>query len=224
MAGGVDFEEEVEELRNVFSGFGAGQEDRGVGEEVEVALEVVQKSVNVVFFVGFIEVEFCDDDNNSLSSFDDLAGEGLVELGVGLGGVDEEGADVGLLNRGESAEGGELFDADFAFSGLSKAGGVEDFDLAFFVANGEAVDVAGGSLAGGDYCLLLLSEGVKEGGFADVGAADEGEGNPIVANRLFSGRVRSARRHGRATLTLGRSLRIPREKRFAIDLIKDGGF
>ena len=92
-----------------------------------------------------------------------------------FGGIDEQGADVGFFDGGEGAKGGEFFDANFALAGLAKAGGVEDFERAAVVTDLDAVDVAGGALAGGDKGLLFLAEGVEKAGFADVGAADEGK-------------------------------------------------
>ena len=46
---------------------------------------------------------------------------------MGLGGVDKQSADVGFFDGGESAEGRKLFYADFATTGFSETGGVEDF-------------------------------------------------------------------------------------------------
>ncbi len=208
---GVDFGGEFEEFSNVLAGFAAGNENGGVREEVEIALELVEDGVDVVCgagggeafgFVGnasmrilvdigtvgdasiesFVvvgigafsnEVGLGEDNDNSLSGFDDLAGEGLVEFGMRFGGVDEEGADVGFFDCGEGAEGGEFFDADFAFAGLTEASGVEDFDSAAVEFNFDAVNIAGSSLAGADDGLLFAAEGVEETGFADVGSADE---------------------------------------------------
>ena len=122
MAGGVDLGGELKELGDVLAGDAAGDEDGGVGEKVEILLELIEDMVGIRDKVGLSE-----DDNNALAGVDDLAGEGLVEFGVGFGGVNKEGADIGFFDGGESAEGGEFFDADFAFAGAAEAGGVEDF-------------------------------------------------------------------------------------------------
>lgn len=126
--------------------------------------------------VGVVdEISFCEDDDNSLAGVDDLAGERLVEFGMGFGRIDEEGADVGFLDGGEGAKGGKFLDANFAFTGLAEAGCVEDFEGAIMEADFDAVDVTGGSLTRADESLLFLTEGVEKAGFADVGATDEGD-------------------------------------------------
>ena len=86
-----------------------------------------------------------------------MAGEGLVELGVGFGGVNEEGADIGLFDGGEGADGGELLDADFTLPWAAETGGVENFNGALVVVEVDAVDVASSSLAAGDDGLLMTS-------------------------------------------------------------------
>ena len=165
----VDFSGEFEKFGDVLTGFGTGDENGRIRQEVEIAFEFVKDMVGVVDEVGFGE-----NDDNSLAGVNDLASEGLVEFGMGLGCVDKEGANIGFFNGGESAEGGEFFDADFAFAGFAKAGGVENFEGAVVEANFDAVDIAGSSLAGADERLLFLAEGVKKTGFADVWATDEG--------------------------------------------------
>ena len=122
MAGGVDLGGKLKELGDVLASDAAGDENGGVGEEVEILLELIEDMVGISDKVGLGE-----NDNNALAGVDDLAGEGLVEFGVGFGGVNKEGADVGFFDGGESAEGGEFFDADFAFAGAAEAGGVEEF-------------------------------------------------------------------------------------------------
>lgn len=112
--GGVDFGGELEEFGDILTGFAAGNKNGGVGEEVEVMFELVEDFIGVVDQVGFGE-----DDNDSLTSFDNLPGESLVELRMGFGGINEQSADVGLFDGGKGAQGGEFFDANFAFAGLA---------------------------------------------------------------------------------------------------------
>ena len=129
---GGDFGGEVEKFGDVGAGLGGGEEDGGEGEEVEVALEVVEDGVD--FGAGF-QIGLRQDDDDAFAGFGDFAGERLVELAVGFGGVDEEGADVGFFDGGEGAEGGELLDADFAAAWFAEAGGVEDFESGAVVFN-----------------------------------------------------------------------------------------
>lgn len=126
--------------------------------------------------VGVIdEVSLSQDDNNSLAGVDDLARERLVEFGMGFGRVDKEGADIGFFDSGKSAEGGELFDTNFAFAGFAEAGSVEDFEGAIVKTDFDAVDVAGRSLARADESLLFLAESVEKAGLTNIRAADEGD-------------------------------------------------
>jgi len=166
----VDFGCEFEEFGDVLAGFGAGDEDGGVRQEVEIAFKFVEDVVGVIDEVGLRQ-----DDNNSLAGVDDLASERLVEFGMGLGRVDEEGADIGLFDSGEGAEGGELFDTNFAFAWFAEAGSVEDFKGAIVKTDFDTVDVAGRSLARADESLLFLTESVEEAGLANIRAADEGD-------------------------------------------------
>lgn len=131
--------------------------------------------------VGVVD-EVClrEDDDNSLAGVDDLAGERLVEFRMRLGRIDEEGTDVGFLDGGEGAKGGEFFNTDFAFAGFAEAGGVEDFEGAVMKADFGAVNIASGSLTRADESLLLLTERVEKAGFADVWAADEGNFETVI--------------------------------------------
>ncbi len=166
----VDFSGEFEELGDVLAGFGAGDEDGGVRQEVEIAFKFVEDVVGVIDEVGLRQ-----DDDNSLAGVDDLASERLVEFGMGFGRVDEEGTDIGFFDSGEGAEGGELFDANFAFARFAESGGVEDFERAIMKTYFDAVDVASRSLARADESLLFLAEGVEKAGLTNIWATDEGD-------------------------------------------------
>ena len=91
--------------------FRAGDENGCVGQEIEIVFQFVENGVGVAD-----KVSLGEDDDDSLARLDDLPSEGLVEFGMGLGGVDEQGADVGFFDCSERAEGGEFFNADFAFA------------------------------------------------------------------------------------------------------------
>lgn len=170
MASFVDFGRELEELGDVLAGFGTGDEDGGVRQEVKIALKFVEDVVGVIDKVGLRQ-----DDNNSLAGVDDLARERLVEFRMGFGRVDEEGADIGFFDSGKSAEGGELFDTNFAFAWFAEAGSVEDFERAIMKTYFDAVDVASRSLARADESLLFLAEGVEKAGLTNIWATDEGD-------------------------------------------------
>lgn len=71
--------------------------------------------------------------------------------------VHEEGANVGFFDGGEGADGGELFNTDFAFAGFAQAGSVEDFESAAVEADFDTIDVARSSLTGADEGLLFLA-------------------------------------------------------------------
>ena len=170
VASGVDLGGEFEEFGNVMAGFGTGDEDGGVGEKVEITFELVKDMIGVVDEVGFSE-----DDDDTFAGVDDLTGEGLVEFGMRLGGINEKAANVGLLDSGEGAQGGKFFDTYFPFAGLAQASGIKNFQCLTMEFDFDTIDVAGGALAGADEGLLLLREAVKKAGFADVGASNEGD-------------------------------------------------
>lgn len=175
MASGVDFGGKFEEFGDVLAGFGAGDENGSVWEEVKITLELVEDMVGIID-----EISFREDDDDPLAGVDDLTSERLVEFGMRFGRIDEESTDVGLLDGGEGAKGGKFLNANFAFAGFAEAGGVENFESAIMKADFDAVDVAGSSLTRADESLLFLPEGVEEAGFADVWAADEGDFERIL--------------------------------------------
>ena len=115
MAGAVNLSRELENLGDVFAGNTRGHDDRCVWNKVKIIFKIVEDFVGVFM----VEVSLCDDENNTLSGVNDLAGEALVELGMWLGAIDEHAANVGLFDGGEAAEGGEFFDAYLAFAWLT---------------------------------------------------------------------------------------------------------
>ena len=148
----VDFGGEFEELGDIMPSSGAGDEDGGVGEKVEITFELVKDMIGVVDEVGFSE-----DDDDTFAGVDDLTGEGLVEFGMRLGGINEKAANVGLLDSGEGAQGGEFFDTYFPFAGLAQASGIKNFQCLTMEFDFDTIDVAGGALTGADEGLLLLT-------------------------------------------------------------------
>lgn len=134
------------------SGGAAGDENWSVRDKVKILLKFIKDLVGVVDEIGFGQ-----DDDDSLAGFDDLAGESLVELGMILSGVDEESANIGFLDGSESADGGKLFDTNFALAGFAEAGGIENFEGAIMKTNFDAIDVTRGSLARADEGLLFLA-------------------------------------------------------------------
>lgn len=97
-ARGVDLGGKLKEFGHILSGLAASDEYGSVREEVEIIFQLVEDFVGVIDKVGFGE-----DDDDSLAGFDDLSGEGLVELGMWLGSIDEESADVGFFDGSKGA-------------------------------------------------------------------------------------------------------------------------
>ena len=176
MASGVNLGGELENLRYVFTSDGARENDWRVWNEIEIIFEIVENFVAALAF----EVGLRDDKNNALPGVDNLASEGLIEIGMWLGAVDEHAANIGFFDGGEAAESAEFFDAYFAFARFAEAGGIKELNRAALVANLGAVDVAGSTGEVGNHGLLLFGERVKEAGFADIWAADERNLNAIV--------------------------------------------
>lgn len=82
VASGVNLGGKFKKFGDVVTGGGTGDKDGGVGQEIEIAFEFVKNMVGVVDEIGLSE-----DNNDAFAGVDDLAGEGLVKFGVGLGGV-----------------------------------------------------------------------------------------------------------------------------------------
>lgn len=176
MAGGVNLSGKLEDFRHIFTGNRACQNDWRVWNKVEVIFEIIEDFVAV--FV--LEVSLRNDENDALSGVDDLAGEGLVELGMRLGAIDEEAANVGFFDGGEAAEGAKLFDANFAFAWLAETSSIKQFDRATLVANFGTVNIAGSTGEICNHSLLLFGKRVKEAGFANVWTANESDFYAIV--------------------------------------------
>ncbi len=109
-------------------------------------------------------------------------------LGRG-GGVEDQEDDVGF---GHGFAG--FCDADgFGFvGGVAKACGVNEFYGDAFEGDAFGDEVAGGAGGGGDDGAVALDQAVEERGLADVGAADDGQGEAVaddaaVGEGLFEG-------------------------------------
>ena len=176
VAGGVDLGCELENLGHVFAGDGARQNDWRIWNEIEIIFEIVEDFVAALAF----EVGLCDDENNALAGVDNLASERLVELRMWLSAINKHAANIGLFYGGEAAESAELFDAHFAFAWLAEAGGVEQFNRAALVTDFGAVNITSGAGEVSNDGLLLLRKRVKEAGFADVWAANQGNLDAVI--------------------------------------------
>ena len=158
MASFVDLLCEFKDFGDVFAGKAGSHNNWRKWYEIEVIFEVVEDFVGL--FV--LEVGLGDDENNALAGLYDFAGKRLVELGMWLGTIDEEAANVGFFDCGKAAECGEFFDANFAFARLAEACCIEQLDSLTFVLELCAVNVAGGATEVCDDSLLLLCKRVKE--------------------------------------------------------------
>ena len=138
----------------------------------------------------FDEVGFGEDDDNSLcrrQRFD------RREIGRALSGARwhrRGGRRYRLLRWQRGCGGRRILDADFAFAGFAETGGIKDFKSAIMVANFDAVNITGSSLARADEGLLLLTEELKRLDLPTLGRPDEGDfrGGVVSVNHFLEAR------------------------------------
>ena len=88
--------------------------------------------------------------------------------------IDQQGTDVGLFDGCKCANSREFFDTDFSLARLPKSSGVKNFNSLAFELDANTIDVTSGSLFGADDGLLFLTKSIKETGFSNIWAANEG--------------------------------------------------
>ena len=98
-----------------------------------------------------------------------------VEGGDAFGGVEDEEGDVGGFEMLAGHDDGELLRHEVGLALAADAGGVDETEVVV-VAGDDFVDgVAGCSGDGADDGAVGAGEGVEQGGFADVGTANDGD-------------------------------------------------
>ena len=84
VTGAVDLGSELENFGGIFTSDGASEDDWRVRDKVKIVFKFVENLVGV----GVFEVGLGDDEDNALSSLNNLAGESLIEFRMRLGAID----------------------------------------------------------------------------------------------------------------------------------------
>ena len=121
------------------------------------------------------EVPLVDDDDDGAARLVGVAADVGVEGGDSVGGVEDEEADVGGLEMLAGHDDGQLLGHELGLALATDAGSIDETEVVR-AAGDDLVDcVAGGAGDGRDNGACAAGEGVEQGGFADVGTADDGD-------------------------------------------------
>ena len=151
-----------------------GEDDGDVVEGGDaLADELFELAVGVV--VLFDEVPFVDDDDDAFVVALDEGEDVEVLLLEALAGVEHEDAYVGDFDGADGAEDGVEFEVFGDFGFAAEAGGVDEVEVEAEEVVAAVDGVARGACDGGDHGAVLAGDHVDERGFADVGAADDGD-------------------------------------------------
>ena len=104
-----------------------------------------------------------------------IAADVGVEGGDSVGGVEDEEADVGGLEVLAGHDDGQLFGHEAGLALATDSGGVDETEVVRAASDDLVYGVAGGAGDGRDNGARAAGEGVEKRGFADVGAADDGD-------------------------------------------------
>ena len=118
-------------------------------------------------------IPLIDDDHAGAALFFDAAGQPLILLGDAIKGIDHQHADIGPLDRLETAGDAEVFGAVVDAAAAADAGGVQQLPGATLPFEGGVDGVAGGAADGTDDGPVLAADRIQQAGFTHVGAADD---------------------------------------------------
>ena len=154
---------------------GGGDEGRIVDEE-EFPAHLFLHFRHAVLARGIRveEVEFVHDDDAGFPFLRNDAGDTAVLLRDACRNVNDQQADVRPADGFFTAHGGEDFHGGVPPGARAHAGGVDQHVGLAVVQVGDVNGVAGGARHVGNDGALVLEDGVDQGGFARVGASNDG--------------------------------------------------
>ena len=154
---------------------------------------------------GVEQLPLVEDDQHRAAGGVDALGEALVLVGDALGGVDDEQGDVGLVDRGQGPHDREVLGAVVDLAAAAHAGGVDEADRPVVGVHDRVDRVARGAGHVVHHGAVVADEAVEQRGLADVGPADDRDGeDPVgfgvagaLAQRVLRRRLGLGRRAAR---------------------------
>src|SRR6185312_11734848 len=131
------------------------------------------------------QVPFIDAEDDGASALMRVAGDGGVQGDEAFAGIHDDEHDIGKADVAPSHDDAEFFRHFFRLAFAADASGVDKDEFRSVPFNRFIDCVTGGAGDGGDDGTLASGESVQESGFADVGAADNGNLD------AFGGRLRA---------------------------------
>ena len=128
-------------------------------------------------------VPLVDGDNAGLALLMRVAGDLGVLFGEAYRRVDHNDADTAALDSGQTAQDAVALDTALDLAALAQAGGIGKDELAVLVLYHCVDGIAGRTGFVGDDQTVLAQNMVDEAGFADVGAANDGNRDAVI--RVF---------------------------------------
>ena len=172
----------LKQFVDALTGLGADKDDGGIGHEAEVLLQLFAHGVHRVA-VLLDGVPLVDGDNAGLALLMRVAGDLGVLFGEAYRRVDHNDADAAALDSGQTAQDAVALNAALDLAALAQAGGVGKNELAVLVLHHRVDGIAGRTGFVGDDQTVLAQNMVDEAGFADVGAANDGNRDAVI--RVF---------------------------------------
>ncbi len=190
LALGCDLVDDVDAFADVEAGLGGGENKGAVVEEGDDgAEEGFGFGLGDAFF--FHKVPFVEDEDAGFVFALDERGDVFVLGGGADFGIHEDDGDVAGFDAFFSTEEAEAFDGGVDLMDVAHAGGVDEGVVTGLGAGadgeGDFDTVAGGAGDVGDDDAVAVEEAVDVGGFAGVGAADDGDAQGLGLGRVDVG-------------------------------------
>ena len=122
------------------------------------------------------QVPFVDDEDDAAAAFVGVAADRGVAGCYAICRVDDEECDVGRFKMAARHDDAEFFGHHFGFALAADAGSIDEAELVALEVDDLVDGVTRGSGDGRDDGAAGAGERVEQRGFADVGAADDGDG------------------------------------------------
>ncbi|MNZ46911.1 hypothetical protein D3C78_646080 [compost metagenome] len=151
--------------------------------EVDEEQPAFQLGLHVVALARLHAVPLVQGDDDGATGFQGKAQQVQVMVNHAFAGIHDEDDHVGILDRLQGFDHGELFDFFVDLAALAHPGGVDQGVLLFVTLEGNVDTVAGGAGLVVDDDPLFTEHAVDQGRLADVGTTDDGDLDAIFLAR-----------------------------------------
>ncbi|MNO94180.1 hypothetical protein D3C76_857940 [compost metagenome] len=151
--------------------------------EVDEEQPAFQLGLHVVAFTWLHAIPLVQGDDDGAAGFQGKAQQVQVMVNHAFAGIHDEDDHVGILDRLQGLDHGELFDFFVDLAALAHTGGVDQRVLLFIPFKRDVDTVAGGARLVIDDNPVFTEHTVDQGRFADVRTTDDGDLDAIFLAR-----------------------------------------